>query len=134
MDRAAWNARYAGKELVWSAGPNRFLVSEAGGLPPGRALDLACGEGRNAIWLAEQGFDVTGVDFSDVALDRAVRISAERGVEVEWLHADVTAYAPPADTFALVVLLYLHLPWDQMRRVLGGAAGALARGGTLLVV
>ena len=110
VNSEAWNRRYAGTELLWSATPNRFLVAEVEGLPPGRALDLACGEGRNAIWLAERGFEVTGVDFSDVALERARRIAAGRGVEVEWTHADVTEYEPPLRAFDLVVVLYLHLP------------------------
>ena len=75
VDRNAWDERYAGDELVWSAQPNRFLVAEVETLPPGRALDLACGEGRNAVWLAERGWDVTGVDFSNVGLDKARRLA-----------------------------------------------------------
>src|SRR5581483_10861059 len=71
MDREDWNQRYAGTELLWTAQPNRFLVAETEGLPPGRAVDLACGEGRNAVWLAERGWRVTGADFSDVALEKA---------------------------------------------------------------
>ncbi len=74
MDRNAWDERYAGDELVWSAQPNRFLVAEVETLPPGRALDLACGEGRNAVWLAERGWDVTGVDFSNAGIDKARRL------------------------------------------------------------
>ena len=76
-----WDRRYAEPQLVWSAEPNRFLVEELAGLPPGRALDLACGEGRNAIWLARRGWEVTGVDFSGVAIDKAGRMAAEAGVE-----------------------------------------------------
>ena len=79
MDRHDWDARYAGEQLVWSAEPNRFLVAEVDGLTPGRALDVACGEGRNAIWLAEQGWTVTGVDFSPVALDKARRTGRSPG-------------------------------------------------------
>jgi SAM-dependent methyltransferase len=71
MHAAEWDARYAGKNLVWEAEPNRWVVEVCAGLPPGRALDLACGEGRNALWLARQGWRVTGVDFSRVALERA---------------------------------------------------------------
>ncbi len=70
MDSEAWDERYAGTELFWTAQPNRFLVSEVSGLTPGRALDLACGEGRNAVWLARQGWDVVGVDFSQNGLDK----------------------------------------------------------------
>ena len=66
-------------------------MAEAAGLTPGRALDVACGEGRNAVWLAEQGWQATGVDFSDVALDKARGLAEARGVEVEWVQADVIA-------------------------------------------
>ena len=78
MDSNVWDERYAGDDLVWSAQPNRFLVVEVETLPPGRALDLACGEGRNAVWLAERGWDVTGVDFSNVGLDKARRLADAR--------------------------------------------------------
>ena len=70
MDSEGWDRRYQGRDLVWTSEANRFLIQEAAGLPPGRALDLACGEGRNAIWLAERGWTVTGVDFSKVGLGR----------------------------------------------------------------
>lgn len=134
MDRGDWNRRYAGAELLWSAGPNRFLVAEAADLPPGRALDLAAGEGRNAIWLAERGWKVTAVDFADVALAKARRLAAGRGVAVTWVRADLLDYAPPAEAFDLVLVFYLQVPADQRRRILTQAAGGLAEGGTLLVV
>ena len=92
--REDWNARYAQQELVWSAEPNRLFAAEVAALSPGRALDLACGEGRNAVWLAEQGWRVTGVDFSDVALAKAAELAASRGVEAEWVVADVLDYEP----------------------------------------
>jgi len=81
MDAAAWDAKYAaaGAGLLWSATPNRFLVQETEGLAPGRALDLACGEGRNALWLAAQGWQATGIDFSATALARGRAAAAERG-------------------------------------------------------
>ena len=87
--RDDWNARYAQKELLWTAAPNRRFAEEVAGLAPGRALDLACGEGRNAVWLAERGWEVTGVDFSDVALAKAAELATSRGVEVDWVVADV---------------------------------------------
>ena len=116
MDRHDWDARYAGEQLVWSAEPNRFLVAEVDGLTPGRALDVACGEGRNAIWLAEHGWTVTGVDFSTVALDKARRLAGARGVSVHWELADVTEYTPALEQFDLVIVMYLHLP-DTLRRL-----------------
>ena len=73
MKREDWDRRYADAENLWAAKPNRFLVAEAEGLEPRRALDLACGEGQNAIWLATLGWDVTGVDFSEVAIAKARR-------------------------------------------------------------
>ena len=79
--REDWNTRYAQKELVWTAEPNRAFAAEVSGLAPGRALDVACGEGRNAVWLAERGWQVTGVDFSEVALEKAATLAASRGVQ-----------------------------------------------------
>ena len=134
MDREAWNRRYADAGLVWSADANRFLVEEVSNLPPGRALDLGAGEGRNAIWLAERGWRVTAVDFSDIALQKARRLAEARGVHVEWIEADLRTYAPAADAFDLVVVLYIHLPGRERRALVRRAADAVAMGGTLLVV
>jgi SAM-dependent methyltransferase len=132
--REDWNSRYAGSGLLWTAEPNRLFASEVEGLEPGRALDLACGEGRNAVWLAEQGWRTTGVDFSDVALSKAARLAASRGVEVEWLVADVLEHEPERRAFDLVAVLYLQLPHDELARALGAATEALAPGGTILVL
>jgi SAM-dependent methyltransferase len=135
LDRSDWNARYAATDLVWGVDPNRFVVAELEGrTPQGRALDLACGEGRNAIWLAEQGWNVTAVDFSDVAIERARKLAGRRGVDVEWLCADLTFYEPPMRAFQLVLIAYLQLPWDELRAVLARAAAALAPGGELLMI
>jgi len=134
MDRQAWDQRYSGEDLLWRADPNRFLVAQVRDLAPGRALDVACGEGRNAVWLAEQGWTVTGVDFSQVALDKARRLADQRGVMVEWVNADVVDWEPPRAGYDLVALLYLHLPEEQRRVVHTRAASALAAGGTLLVI
>jgi len=126
MDRHDWDERYAGDELVWRADPNRFLVSEVADLAPGRAVDVACGEGRNTVWLASQGWTV--------ALDKARRLAADRGVTAEWVNVDLRDWQPPEDRYDLVVVLYLHLPAEQRRAVHARAASALAAGGTLLVV
>jgi len=134
MDRHDWDRRYDTPELIWRAEPNRFLVAEVAGLAPGSVLDLACGEGRNAVWLAERGWRATGVDFSAVGIDKARRLAAERGVEVELLTADVLEWQPPGATFDLVIAFYLQLPAEERRRAIALAAGALAPGGTLLVV
>ncbi len=134
MDRDTWNERYRADELVWRAEPNMFLVEEIEGMKPGRALDLACGEGRNAVWLASRGWEVVGVDFSSAGLAKGRGMAKERGVEVEWEEADVVSWTPPRGAFDLVVVMYLQLPADQRRVALGHAAEALAPGGVLLVV
>ena len=134
MRREEWDRKYSGTELLWSAEPNRFLVEELAGLPSGRALDLACGEGRNAIWLAELGWRVTAVDFSDVAIGKARQLAARRHVEVELLCADLLEYEPGRSAFDLVLLLYLQLPAAELRLVLSRAAAAVAPGGTFLLV
>jgi SAM-dependent methyltransferase len=132
VDAEGWNRRYATSEPIWGAGPNQFLVGEVDALPPGRALDLGAGEGRNALWLAAKGWQVTAVDFSDVGLDKARELARRAGVTVDLVCADATD--PVDGTFDLVVVLYLHLPPDQRRRALRNAAAATAPGGTLVVV
>jgi SAM-dependent methyltransferase len=134
VDREEWNERYGTDELVWRAEPNQFLVEEVERLTPGRALDLACGEGRNAVWLASQGWRVVGMDFSSAGLAKGRRMADERGVEVTWVEADAVSWIPPRSGFDLVVLMYLQLPYDQRRAALGHAAAALAPRGVLLVV
>lgn len=134
MDAEAWNARYAATEMLWGVEPNRWVVAETADLPTGRALDVACGEGRNAIWLARHGWEVTGVDFSPVALDRARDLATESGAQVRWLQADAHDSAVWGGGYDLVLVAYLHLPPHERREALRAAAGALAPGGTLLVI
>jgi SAM-dependent methyltransferase len=133
--RERWNRRWAGEERVHaSTAPSRFLVAEVADLRPGAALDLACGAGRNAVWLAGQGWRVTAVDFSGVALRMARSLAAERGVEVEWIEADVVAWTPPARAYDLVCVFYLQLPAPERATALAHAASAVRPGGTLLVI
>ena len=99
MTSRQWDERYSGDELVWTSTPNQFLVAEAVELPSGRAVDLACGEGRNSIWLAEQGWTVTGVDFSPVGLAKAKRFADLWGVEVTWVESAMEVWEPPAERF-----------------------------------
>ena len=134
MDSAAWNRRYADRELVWTSEPNRFLVAEAAALAPGRALDLACGEGRNAVWLAARGWRVTGVDFSEAGLEKARRLAETRGARARWIAADLLDYTPEPRAFDLVLVFYLQLPAAQRRPIVRAAAGAVAPGGLLLLV
>jgi SAM-dependent methyltransferase len=132
--REDWDARYAAVEHLWAAKPNRFFVGEVGELAPGRALDLACGEGQNAIWLATLGWRVTGVDYSGVAISKARERAERDGVDVDFVCGDLETYEPEARAFDLVALLYLHIPADVRRGVLGRAAAALAPGGTLVLI
>ncbi|MCI3276673.1 class I SAM-dependent methyltransferase [Streptomyces cylindrosporus] len=95
MDAATWDERYRGSELVWKAEPNRFVAEDLAGLKAsGRAVDLAAGEGRNSVWLAERGWEVDAVDFSAVALEKAERLAADRGVRLRTVRADLTAGHP----------------------------------------
>jgi SAM-dependent methyltransferase len=138
VDSAEWDERYAAADLVWSAGPNVWVETMTSDLPPGRALDLAAGECRNALWLAERGWTVTAVDFSAVALDRGRRLATERlGDRADALttvHADVVTWRPEPRGFDLVLVVYLHLPPEERVAVLESAARAVAPGGTLLVI
>ena len=132
-DDTAWDQRYQTSEFVWKTDPNRFLPPEVEGLVPASALDLACGEGRNAVWLATQGWSATGVDFSAVGLDKAARLAESNRVAVDWVRADVTEWHPDR-LFDLVVVFYLHVPEAQRRAAFALAAQALAPGATLLIV
>jgi SAM-dependent methyltransferase len=133
MDAATWDERYAGSDLVWGAEPNRFLPPEVAGMAPGRGADLACGEGRNAIWLAGRGWSMTGVDFSAVAIGKARQLAQRQGVTVDFEVADVTTHRlePVHD---LVIVFYLQLAPPERAAVLANAAGGLAPGGLFLMV
>ena len=134
VKREDWDRKYRQAENLWSANPNRFLVAEVEHLPTGRALDLACGEGQNAIWLAGLGWDVVGVDFSEVAIAKG-RARAERdGVAVDFAAVDLLVYEPEPGAYDLVLLLYLHLRPSERLHVLGRASAALASRGTLLLL
>lgn len=132
MDAQAWDERYAAVDRVWSREPNQFVAAALSGLPPGQALDLGCGEGRNALWLAGLGWRVTAIDFSEVAVERGRRLADEAGVQVAWRAEDVlTADLPASD---LVVLAYLQLPAEDRRRAVRRAWSCLRAGGTLFLV
>ncbi|MCP2295198.1 Methyltransferase domain-containing protein [Nocardia amikacinitolerans] len=154
MDAADWDARYAQSELVWGAPPNSTVVEHVYGLdrrvPPRpdtadgetlpRALDLACGEGRNAVWLATHGWEVHAVDYSQVGIDKgrtvATRLSRSVRGRITWQCADVTDLDAAGVTgpYELVLMVFLHLPAEQRRAVLRRAAELLTPAGTLLVL
>lgn len=135
MDSRDWDERYAERELVWSRDPNQFVARECADLVPGRAVDLAAGEGRNAIWLASRGWHVHAVDFSQVALDKGARLVEGLSMTgtVEFVRGDATTWTPP-EPVDLVVIAYLQLPAAERRRAVRRAAESLAPGGTLLLV
>lgn len=135
MNRDAWNERYRARDdLVWAEAPNRFVESECAGLTPGRALDLACGEGRNAVWLAGQGWQVTAVDWAEVAVGKGEDLATRKGVTVDWVVSDLMTYEPEAASYALVLLSYLQVPPADLEVVWPRALAAVAPGGSFLVV
>lgn len=134
MDAEGWNDRYRASELVWSAGPNQFVEAELAGLPPGRALDLAAGEGRNAIWLARQGWQVTAVDFAQAGLDKGRTLGV--GLDIAWVCADATTWqrGPDDPAYDVSVLAYLQVSAADRRAAVRNAYAALRDGGTFLLV
>jgi SAM-dependent methyltransferase len=137
VDSQQWDERYSGTEFEWTTRPNQFVAAELADLPPGRALDLAAGEGRNTVWLAERGWRVTAVDFSRVGLEKGRKLSAARSVDeaqVEWIVADLRDYEPERDAYDLVLIAYLQVSPQLRAVVLARAAAALVPGGTVFVV
>ncbi len=130
MEREDWDRRWEERSHHCHDDPVGILADELADLPPGRALDLGCGAGRSAVWLAERGWDVTGVDFSDVALG----LARKQRPDVDWVLADLREYEPERGAFDLVLVLFVHLPPDERRALLSGAADALAPGGIAVVL
>ncbi|MET3768960.1 SAM-dependent methyltransferase [Marisediminicola sp. UYEF4] len=134
---SAWDARYAeaarSDSSVWSLEPNAFVASVVAGFAPGTAIDLACGEGRNALWLAQRGWQVTAVDFSAVAVEAGRRRADHLGLEVNWVVADVTDWVPPA-LVDLIVIAYLQLPAAELASVIATCAGSLEPEGLIVLV
>ncbi len=126
-----WNEFYGGHGAVWSGNPNPQLVTEASHLTPGTALDVGCGEGADAIWLATQGWQVTGVDFAAPALERAAAHAA--GIAVDWVRADIRVEVP-GGPYDLVSAQFFHLPGAPRQALFARLAAAVAPGGTLLIV
>ncbi|WAL68547.1 class I SAM-dependent methyltransferase [Amycolatopsis cynarae] len=133
MDAQFWDDRYRSRERLFSGRPNGVLVTEVTGLTPGQALDVGCGEGADAVWLARRGWQVTAVDISRTALQRAAAAGADLGGRVAWTRADLTAMPLPAGTFDLVSVQYFPLPHQPRHTVLRGLLDSVAPGGTLLV-
>ena len=130
MDQQHWEDLYGSREQLFSGNPNGMLVAEVADMTPGQALDVGCGEGADAHWLASRGWQVTAVDISRTALDRAAR--THTGDRVSWTHADLAVTPPPAGAFDLVSAQYF--PLTKAHSGLPGLLAAVAPGGTLLVV
>ncbi|WP_454697491.1 class I SAM-dependent methyltransferase [Arthrobacter humicola] len=137
FDESFWDERYRQHGSVWSRNPNPSLMTEAASLRPGSALDVGSGEGADSIWLARQGWRVTAVDISSVALARAAERAAEDATvagRIVWVHHDLTAMPPPAGTFDLVSAQFMHLPLAQRTELYHRLAASVAPGGTFLIV
>ncbi|WP_134727805.1 bifunctional NAD(P)/FAD-dependent oxidoreductase/class I SAM-dependent methyltransferase [Amycolatopsis nivea] len=135
FDRASWEERYRSQDGMWSGRPNDQLVTEARGLEPGHALDAGCGEGGDALWLAQQGWRVTAVDFSTTAIERGRVQAAKLGVadRITWVAADLGEWVPESK-YDLVTSHFLHIPSTARTAAFARLANAVAPGGTLLVV
>ncbi|WP_027861565.1 bifunctional 2-polyprenyl-6-hydroxyphenol methylase/3-demethylubiquinol 3-O-methyltransferase UbiG [Marmoricola sp. URHB0036] len=132
-----WDERYGSSPALWSGHVNAVVMTETESLPPGTALDVGCGEGGDALWLAGRGWQVEGVDVSQVALDRAARHAAAAGAEAEgrltWTKRDLMSWRPPERAYDLVTVSFMHLPGGDRRAVYAGLADAVVVGGTFLV-
>ncbi len=134
MDAREWDRRWLDKSLHAHGEASPVVLAALEGFAPGRALDLGCGSGRHAVWLAERGWRVTAVDFSPEALRQSRERAAEHAVDVDWVEADLVGYEPPEAAFELVLLAYLHVPPHERRAILAKAEAAVGPGGTLLLV
>ncbi|HVL28146.1 MAG TPA: class I SAM-dependent methyltransferase [Acidimicrobiales bacterium] len=134
MDRQGWEERYSAREQMFVRDPNRLVVAEVEGLAPGRALDVATGEGRHAVWLASRGWTVAAVDFSVVGVTRAAARARAEGRSVAFAAADVYTLRLPPGSFDLVLCSFFHPPPDQRRQLYPAVATGLAPGGSLVQV
>jgi SAM-dependent methyltransferase len=134
MDAQFWDEMYASRERLFSGNPNGVLVTEVAALPPGQALDVGCGEGGDALWLARRGWKVTAVDISRTALERGMAAGPDVAGQVAWTRADLAATPPPEAAFDLVSCQYFPLLRTAGHAGLRGLLEAVAPGGTLLFV
>ncbi|MFC4591978.1 class I SAM-dependent methyltransferase [Sphaerisporangium corydalis] len=132
--RAEWDKRYAERDRLWSGRPNGALVAEVAGLTPGRVLDVGCGEGADAVWLAGGGWEVTALEVSGVALERAAGHARDAGAEVRWVHAGLAEAGLPPASFDLVSAQYPALPRTAGALAERALLAAVAPGGVLLFV
>jgi SAM-dependent methyltransferase len=129
MSSQFWDDRYRGDDYVYGREPNEFLRAEAHRIVPGRVLCLAEGEGRNAVFLASLGHEVTAIDISIEGLRKAERLARERQLEIATVQADLATYEPQMDAFTGIVAIWAHLPPAVRKKVHGWTARALRPGG-----
>mgnify|MGYP002527406232 FL=1 len=132
--RDDWDKRYSARALTWSVGPNALFAQIVGKLPSGKAIDVASGEGRNAIWLAEQGWEVDAIDFSKVGITKAEQIAAKKNVKVNWIVNDITSFEFAPGAYDLVAVLYLHTSLAERERWLPRIIDAVAPGGHFVYI
>lgn len=133
-DASTWDRRYAATERLHTRAPDVSLVEFIQGLTPGSAVDLGSGEGRNGLWLARQGWQVTAVDHSEVALGRLAADAQAEGLSVRSIQADIADFLTRGERFDLVVLANIHAAADQRPRLLAAIAGAVAPGGHVYLI
>ncbi len=133
MSANIWDQRFETSEFVYGIEPNAFLAAILDGEPAGRLLLPAEGEGRNAVYAARRGWQVDAVDYSTAGRDKALALARQAGVTIDYTLADLTLWEPPAATYDLVALVYLHLPSAQRRDVHRRLAAAVKPGGSLIL-
>jgi SAM-dependent methyltransferase len=137
FDQKFWDERYSSAPALWSGEPNHHLVLEVKDLKPGTALDVGCGEGADSIWLAQSGWEVTGLEISEVALDRARRAATEKlgdSRNIDFRHVNILEWSPNGETFDLVSAHFFHTPPAIRPRIWQMLISAVSPGGTLLIV
>ncbi len=128
-----WNERYASEEYAYGTEPNDFLVAQAARIPKGRVLCLADGEGRNGVWLAQQGYDVTAIDLSAVGLEKARKLAASRNVHLNTIHADLAEYNIELSAWDGIVAIFSHFPASVRHRLYSQAVAGLRPNGVFVL-
>ncbi len=133
MNPDFWNQRYSEELFAYGEEPNTFLAEVADRLPPGRALEIGCGQGRNAVFLARHDLVVTAVDSSEIGLERGAELAARQHVDVEWVHADLNTFEPGHGCWEVILSTFVHMPPDLRRKVHRRLVEALHPGGLLVL-
>ena len=129
-----WDEKYASMDLVWNQGPNQSVSSYFSDKKPGRVVDLGCGEGRNAIWLAQQGWTVTAVDFSTVALTKGAALAERAGASIQFENGDLGEWQSSSPSYDAALLCYIHFPAAMRAKLWKAAFESLVPGGELVVI